>query len=448
MPFLPAVAFALLCVVAWLLRPEEFGYWALYGIVSFGYLTVKLLASYAHSTQQGPAVRPFTLKVGAVVPAHNEDAEVLRRCVISLANQVDHFVVIDDGTRDAESKALILDLGNLPNVDVFCFEGNRGKRAGLRVGVEHLVASINPDYIITVDSDTEAHPGSVTAAVHELELNPEVGATTAVVRASNWTTNILTRLQDLRYANAFLWERAAYSQAGAVLCVCGSFTAWRAELLAESVKELTSQTFLGKGCTYGDDRHLTNLALSKGWQVTLCERAIADTMVPENVSHFRRQQVRWSKSFFRESIWALRHLPNGWAKTLTFAEIATWIIFSLVLIFSLLIRPVISAEMAILQVVLWVTVMSYVRSVRFFDARPEASRFDLAYSFLIAPLYGFIHITVLLPLRCWAMVTLDDTGWGTRRDVEVGATEENAAPAAGTTTKDRHRRRVDEFSDH
>lgn len=447
MPLVPVVAFLLLCAFAWWLRPEEVGYWALYGIVSFGYLTVKLLASYAHSTDVGPVVRPFTLKVGAVVPAHNEDVEVLRRCVMSLANQVDHFVVVDDGSRDAASKALILDLGNLPNVDVFCFEGNRGKRAGLRVGVEHLMASINPDYIITVDSDTEAHPGAVTAAVYELENNAEVGATTAVVRASNWKSNVLTRLQDLRYANAFLWERAAYSQAGAVLCVCGSFTAWRAELLADSVKELTTQTFLGRDCTYGDDRHLTNLALAAGWKVTLCERSIADTMVPENVSHFRRQQVRWSKSFFRESIWALRHLPNGWAKTLTFAEIATWIIFSLVLVFSLLVRPVISKEVAIVQVALWVTVMSYVRSVRFFDARPEATRFDLAYSFLIAPLYGFIHVTVLLPLRCWAMLTLDDTGWGTRRGVEV-VDRADAVASDQTQSRTRRRRRIDEFSDH
>ncbi|MFT7601958.1 MAG: hyaluronan synthase [Acidimicrobiales bacterium] len=361
------------------------------------------------------------------VTLRNEDAVVLRRCVEVLAPQVDRIVVVDDGSRDPSSRQLILDMGSLPNVDVFIFHNNRGKRVGLRVGVEHLLATLNPTYMVTVDSDTIAHPGAVAAAVHELESNPDVGGTTALVRARNWKTNLLTRLQDLRYANAFLWERAAYSQVGSVLCVCGSFTLWRSEVLANSVQRLTDQRFLGRECTYGDDRHLTNLALSDGWRVTLCETAVADTLVPGNVDHFRRQQVRWSKSFFRESLWALKNLPNGWAKTLTMLEISTWAIFSMVLLYSLVIRPLLTRDVFLVQIVLWVSVMSWARSVRFFDSRPEASRFDRGYSFVIAPLYGFLHLLVLLPLRAWAMVTLNDTAWGTRAEVEVsGASEANA----------------------
>lgn len=412
-----AVAFALLLFVAWQFRPSELGRWAVYGILSFTYLSVKLIASFTHRTD--PPDGPRTATVGAVVPAHNEDADILLRCVQALVDQVDRIVVIDDGSRDEVSQRRILDIGRMPTVDVVCFHSNRGKRAGLRIGVEHLMATLDPDYIVTVDSDTLAGPGAVDAAVHELETQPDVGATTALVRARNWKTNLLTRLQDLRYANAFLWERAAYSQAGAVLCVCGSFTAWRANVLSASVYHLTQQEFLGRPCTYGDDRHLTNLALSKGWRVTLCETAVADTLVPERIDHFRRQQVRWSKSFFRESLWALRHLPNGWAKVLTLTEITTWVVFSLVLLFSLVVKPIISAEVAFVQIAIWVSVMSWARSVRFFDARPEATLADRVFSFAIAPLYGFLHLIVLLPLRVWAMLTLKDTAWGTRTEVEV-----------------------------
>jgi len=209
-----------------MLRPEELGRWALYGIVSFTYLAIKLVASYTHYTE--PPTWPRTATVGAIVPAHNEDAHMLIRCVDALSMQVDRIVVIDDGSRDDESQRLILNMGRQPNIDVICFDQNRGKRFGLRIGTVHLMAVLDPDYIATVDSDTLAHLGSVNAAVFELEEHPELGATTALVRARNWKKNLLTRLQDLRYANAFLWERAAYSQVGAVLCVCGSFTLWRA----------------------------------------------------------------------------------------------------------------------------------------------------------------------------------------------------------------------------
>jgi hyaluronan synthase len=40
---------------------------------------------------------------------------------------------------------------------------------------------------------------------------------------------------------------------------------------------------------------------------------------------------------------------------------------------------------------------------------------------LLAPLYGMIHITLLLPLRLYALATLTDNKWGTRNKVEVEA---------------------------
>src|SRR3546814_13499545 len=48
-----------------------------------------------------------------------------------------------------------------------------------------------------------------------------VNAATGLVLPLNYDQNLLTRLQDVRYANAFLCERAAYSWFGSVLCVCG-----------------------------------------------------------------------------------------------------------------------------------------------------------------------------------------------------------------------------------
>ncbi|MCX4706991.1 hypothetical protein OG252_00200 [Streptomyces sp. NBC_01352] len=66
-----------------------------------------------------------------------------------------------------------------------------------------------------------------------------------------------------------------------------------------------NQRFLGRLSTFGDDRHTTNYCLLTG-KAVLQANAVAWTLVPENVRHYLRQQVRWNKSFFRESLWIIR----------------------------------------------------------------------------------------------------------------------------------------------
>lgn len=41
------------------------------------------------------------------------------------------------------------------------------------------------------------------------------------------------------------------------------------------------QAFMGIKCTFGDDRHLTNMTLSTGQEVLYTHRAIAMTETPE-----------------------------------------------------------------------------------------------------------------------------------------------------------------------
>ena len=62
-----------------------------------------------------------------------------------------------------------------------------------------------------------------------------------------------------------------------------------------------NQRFLGRPATYGDDRSLTNFVL-RNWKVNYDELARSRTIVPTHFRVFLRQQLRWKRSWTRESL--------------------------------------------------------------------------------------------------------------------------------------------------
>lgn len=416
-------------------KATQAGVGPVYGAAALTIVAAKVVASVGHraptaDSSPDAARRAAEFSVGVVVPVHNEDPAALHACIKSIAAQpqVGPIVVVDDGSKDRSCiTAIDQAAARWPGrVHVIRFATNRGKREALHASISYLRDRGPYDVIVTVDSDTVLAPNAVEAGTIALVGQSRTGAVTGLVRAANWQKNILTRLQDLRYASAFLWERAAYSRAGSVLCVCGSFTVWRAALLEELIDPLVAQTWGGQKTTFGDDRHLTNLALRRGWRVRFAETAVADTLVPERLSHWLRQQTRWSRSFIRESLWAIRHLPFGWAFVLSFGEMVTWAVFTVALIVAVFVKPLVAGSVAVGGYVLWVTIGSWARSIRFFEARPEATRRSKLLSFALAPVYGVLHLFMIVPMRLVAVATLTRTRWGTREQVEVSLT----APAA------------------
>jgi hyaluronan synthase len=61
------------------------------------------------------------------------------------------------------------------------------------------------------------------------------------------------------------------------------------------------QKWFRRPATFGDDRSLTNYMLRR-YRVLYDSRAIVDTEVPETWMKFFKQQLRWKKSWFRESL--------------------------------------------------------------------------------------------------------------------------------------------------
>lgn len=402
-----------------------------YGIAVLSLLTAKLalsLGSKPHRVDEAGAVKVARLNVVSAVTCFNEKPELLRACLESILAQTRlpaALVVVDDYSETTECYRVALGFAErfaAAGVEYrpVRFDENRGKREGLAFAFNLYPQA---DVYVCVDSDTRVDGNGFRNLLAPF-ASRRTNAATGLVLASNARQNLLTRLIDLRYANAFLYERAAYSLLGSVLCCCGSLAAYRGTVVREHLDDFTTQTFLGRRCTYGDDRRLTQYALLKG-RCVLQANAVAWTEVPTNLRWFSRQQSRWSRSFFRESVWtvgkARMHRPAFWLATV---ELGSWMVFTAALVSALAVVPFrvghLHGSWTLLSAyLLYAMLISYARSARYVEvkhvAMPPLERIG---TYLLAPLYGLLNIGLLIWLRLWALCTLRDNGWGTRKTVE------------------------------
>jgi hyaluronan synthase/N-acetylglucosaminyltransferase len=290
----------------------------------------------------------------------------------------------------------------LPGWHVLLPDANGGKR----VAQDHAVRIGSGELVVTIDSDTRIAPDGIRQLVGVF-ADPRVGAATGDVRVGNAGVNLLTRLIDLRYWVAFNQERAAQGLFGSVLCCSGPFAVYRRDVLSRVWRRYVTQTFRGTDCTYGDDRHLTNLVLAEGFRTVFTPQARAITSAPTTLRTYLRQQLRWNKSYYRELLWTLSFLPRL-AVYMSF-EVLAQTVLPVLLVLALATTVVRTAQHPthVLTYVGFVAVMA-VAHCGYGIYRTRDWRF------LCFVAYGFIHAALLVPVRIRAVTTLTDNRWGTR----------------------------------
>ncbi|MET8580414.1 glycosyltransferase [Streptomyces collinus] len=410
------------------------GYGAAVGCV----LALKLLLSIPRpgrgrkKRRRGHTRAGEQLAVHGVITVYNESPAMLRRCLESLLAQkrpLGSLTVVDDcsATRDAEQViAGLRPRFHAAGIDVnlIRFPENRGKRHGLAAG---FADSPRADVYVCVDSDTVLDEWAVDELLTPFN-HRRVTCVTGLVLAHNRAVNLLTRLIDMRYVNAFLGERVAYSRLGSVLCACGSLAAYRGWVARKYVDDFLDQRFLGKPATFGDDRRLTYYCLIEGRSL-IQPAAVGWTDVPEKLGHYVRQQIRWGKSFFREgSLLAVRlkymHRTFWWLNLL---ELATWVAFTSALLAAMVVIALHPAGWKVLAGYAgYICLMSWVRSLHYLRGAIDIPFLDRIFTFACAPLYALLNLGLLLPLRLYSLATLNRTKWGTRQNGAEITKEEDA----------------------
>ena len=270
----------------------------LYSLLVGGYLISRFIFASFYGDSKPLAELP-TMSV--VVPVRNEEENIAR--TLRQLMECDYpreklqVIAVDDCSTDRSLEVMKTSQKSYPDLVVLGLEQRAGKRHALATGFGLATGQI----IVFIDSDSFVEPDALRNLVNRFS-DPQVAAVTGHCDVENIWTNVLTRMQTVRYFIAFRVMKAAESVFDSVTCLSGPIAAYRREILQTIMPEWLNQMFMGRPATFGDDRSLTNSLLRRGYKVVYEAKARVTTLVPEHQSEFLRQQLRWKRSWCREML--------------------------------------------------------------------------------------------------------------------------------------------------
>lgn len=297
-----------------LMRMESFIYFKynmflyLYSLAAAVFLLTRYLFGALY--RDVPINPDYTPGVSIIIPCFNEE-EWIRRTIISCMNQdypIDKLevIVVDDRSTDRSVEEIqkAIDMihsmaerfGTRERLKMVVLPENRGKREALVKGVEMA----KHDLVVFVDSDSFLEPTAIKHLVQPFQ-DPQMGGVAGRTDVENKFTNSITKLQSVRYYIAFRVIKAAESWFDSVTCLSGPLSCYRKDLVLQHAEAWLNQKFLGQPATFGDDRSMTNFIL-KTHRTGYQDAAICSTIVPSKMNVFLKQQMRWKRSWLRESL--------------------------------------------------------------------------------------------------------------------------------------------------
>ena len=378
----------------------------LYGLVVVYYIVSRFIFSFFYRPSKDRGMEP---RVAIVMPGFNEEDAIASslRSLLALDYPQDklELVAVNDGSSDGTLEQMRKVASENPRVRVINFPKNRGKRAAMAAGIRATSAEI----IAFVDSDSVLEPDALTRIVQSFH-DPKVGAMCGHASVLNARDTLMTRMQAVRYFVAFRVVKAAESIFNAVTCCSGCFAAYRREAIVPHLDWWENQSFLGVPSTFGDDRSLTNCVL-RGWKVRYESTAVSHTAVPDNFRQFMKQQLRWKRSWTRESLIVAKFIwrKNPLASTACYIGMFLPLVAPIVAVRSLLWQPLVEGAGAPLVYAVGVLSMAVAYGLYFAVSHP---RYETLWIYGV--LFCFFYVAFLLWQTYYAIFTVRTASWGTR----------------------------------
>lgn len=367
----------------------------------------------------------FTPGVSVIIPCFNEE-KWIQRTIQSCINQnypADKLevIVVDDQSTDGSVEQIKDIIGRLTKAEDSRYNiserisyivqpQNAGKREALAAGVK--VAK--HEYVVFVDSDSFLDPFAVRNLVQPFK-DPKMAGVTGRTDVANTYTNALTKIQSVRYYIAFRIMKAAESYFDCVTCLSGPLSCYKKELVLEYLDQWLNQTFLGQKATFGDDRALTNLML-RHHRTYYQDTAVCSTIVPNDNKVFLKQQMRWKRSWLRESFTAGTFIwrKEPFAAVFFYVGLCVPILAPLVVIYNLLYVPITTFAFPTTFVVGMLMMAMMMSSAQLFLRKSTTW------------IFGFVFCLYYEAVLLWqmpiAILTFWKSTWGTRmtsNDVEA-----------------------------
>ena len=316
--FLAVITFIIVLMRAESVIYFKFNRWLyLYSIIAATFLLTRYL--FAMFYRPVPIDPDYTPGVTIIVPCFDEE-EWIQRTIHSCINQdypVDKLevIVVDDCSNDRSAERVQEMIAELKAADTndsayrvserirFLQQPqNLGKRDAMARGAKEA----KHELLVFVDSDSFLDPFAVRNIVQPFK-DKEMGGVSGRTDVANTYTNALTKMQAVRYSIAFRVMKAAEGYFDAATCLSGPLSCYRKDLVLKYMDAWLNQRFLGQKATFGDDRSMTNFILRHN-RTTYQDSAVCMTIVPRSYSVFLRQQMRWKRSWLRESLIASRFM--------------------------------------------------------------------------------------------------------------------------------------------
>jgi hyaluronan synthase len=377
-----------------------------YGIIVCAYILTRFGLSLAYRPTKFSGQWPA---VAIIMPAFNEQDAIAGSISSILATEYPaellEVVVIDDGSTDGTAAAIASVADGEDRVRVISFPENRGKREAMAAGIRSTSAEI----VAFVDSDSELAPDALRMIVQDF-ADPKVGAVAGHAEVLNVTETWLTRMQAVRYFVAFRVVKAAESVFGAVTCCSGCFSAYRRAAIMPRLELWENQTFLGVQSTFGDDRSLTNHVM-RGWKVRYQARAVSSTIVPPTFRKFMRQQLRWKRSWTRESLIVAAFIwrKHPAAALATYVGIVLPLVAPFVAVRAVTWQPLVMGGGAPVVYLVGIYAMALVYGLYY-----AAHRGSDGLLWIFGVVFCFFYVAFLLWQTYWAILTARSSSWGTR----------------------------------
>lgn len=388
----------------------------LVGVLSWGLWLYRKLSSLGYR----PTTNDFRTTTSVVVPSFHEDPDVLERCLDSWTAQGPTEVVVVLDVDDTEAHRRLLRRRD-PRLKVLVIV-HEGKRSALGVGMR----AASGEVVVLTDSDTAWEPG-LLEAVQMPFADPAVGAVSTKQNVFRPGRNLWRRLADWMIDLRYLDYVPATGRVGAVVCVSGRTAAYRRAAVLPVLENLEHEFFLGRRCVAGDDGRLTWLVLASGYLTVYQSTAQALSMFPGTFRAFCKQRVRWSRNSYRCYLTALW---KGWLWRVPFISQMTvlQILLTPLTMFAALYYLALAGQSdsparAVGFGVVGLVLGRLIRSVSHLRRRPS----DL----LLLPIMTAVVVFIALPVKLYALLTMNKQGWLTRGRGQVGGEGQTEASVTG-----------------
>lgn len=250
---------------------------------TFGFLAV-LVAEVGN--RRPPALSRLP-SISVIIAGHNE-AQSIRRCVLSLREQTAgnlEIICVDDGSTDQTAEEICrLRADGLIDVGLVC-----RVRSGKSGACNLALSRARGEAVVIVDADCTFDRDAVEQLVRPL-LDPRVGAVSGNIAVRNAGASVVAGVQSVEYLVGISLGKRALDFLNVVACASGAFSAFRRSAVV---------AIGGMDIGPGEDLDLTLRLRQAGWRIRFAPDAWCLTDVPVTLGAFVRQRLRWERDALR-----------------------------------------------------------------------------------------------------------------------------------------------------